>query len=201
MLTLAQRRTFEFIKQFMAAHDYAPTAAEIAQGIGINSRGVVHRNLKALAKAGCIQLTPNRHRNIRLLTTNMASPKSLLPLLGEIAAGQPIEAVEQHEAIDVANIFLGDERFALRVKGDSMIDEGIFDGDLVVCTRAEQAQNGQIVVALIDQHEATLKRFQRGPSDMITLHPANANHQAQVYPSHKVQIQGLYIGLLRIQAP
>ena len=200
MLTLAQRRTFEFIRQFMLAHDYAPTAAEIAQGIGIHSRGVVHRNLKALAKFGCIQLTPNRHRNICLLTSNLSTPRATLPLLGVIAAGQPIEVIEQHETIDVANIFLGNEHFALRVKGDSMIEEGIFDGDLVVCKRTEQAKNRQIVVALIDSHEATLKRFQHGPTGMVTLLPANENLKPQVYPAHKVQIQGLYIGLLRIQS-
>ena len=140
MLTLSQRKTHEFIQKFISKHDYAPTAAEIAEGIKIKSRGVVHRYLKALAAAGHIALTPNRHRNIRLLDAFDSS--AALPLVGVIAAGRPIEAIEQNETVDLAALFAGGDRYALKVKGDSMIDEGIFDGDIVICQKANTAANG-----------------------------------------------------------
>lgn len=191
MLTLAQRKTEEFIRKFFKEHNYAPTASEIAEGIGIKSRGVVHRYLKALEDAGRIALTPKRHRNIRLSDTGS------LPLLGAIAAGQPIEAIPQQESIDVASIFVGANRFALKVKGDSMVDEGILDGDIVICEKRETADNGQIVVALIDREEATLKRLQCNLDKTVTLHPANSALKPMVYPASRVAIQGIYIGLVR----
>ena len=194
MLTLSQRKTYEFVKKYVQGNDYAPTVAEIATGIGIKSRGVVHRYLKALEEKGYIHLLPKRHRNIRLLKHN---PLGSIPLVGAIAAGQPIEAIEQNEAVEVAAIFLGADRYALRVKGDSMINEGIFDGDIVVCERRETADDGQIVVALIDHEEATLKRLYHNADDTITLLPANPAHQPMVYPAKRVMIQGIYIGLLR----
>lgn len=199
MLTLAQRKTEEFIRKFFAEKGYAPTASEIAEGIGIKSRGVVHRYLKALAEAGRIALTPKRHRNIKLLEPiqELFSGMGSLPLLGSIAAGRPIEAVQQNETIDVASIFLGANRYALIVKGDSMIDEGILDGDIVVCQKSETANDGQIVVALIDQEEATLKRLQRNVDATVTLHPANSKLKPMIYPSERVTIQGIYIGLVR----
>ncbi|PHQ80592.1 MAG: repressor LexA [Coxiella sp. (in: Bacteria)] len=194
MLTLGQRRTYDFIKKFMKQHDYAPTAAEIAAGTGIKSRGVVHRYLKALVAAQKIELMPKRHRNISLVDPMKMSIG--LPLLGAIAAGQPIEAFEDADPIDIAKIFLGEGRYALTVRGDSMIEEGIFDGDIVVCEHADSADNGQIVVALIDNQEATLKRFER-TKDQITLHPANEHLQPMVFEPHRVTIQGIFVGLLR----
>ena len=194
MLTLSQRKTYEFIQRFFVSHAYSPTAAEIAQGIGIQSRGVVHRYLKALENAGMIALLPKRHRNIQL----SAAPSSQsLPLVGTIAAGRPIEAIEQQEVVDVTSIFLGPNRYALKVAGDSMIEEGIFDGDIVVCERSQTAQHGQIVVALIDYQQATLKRLHYNSDHTITLQPANPTHQPMVYAAHRVEVQGIYVGLLR----
>ncbi len=195
MLTLSQRRTHEFIKVYFAEHGCSPTAAEIAKGIGIKSRGVVHRYLKALAQAGHIALTPHRHRNITL--QELFTEPTCLPLVGTIAAGCPIEAIPQEESIDVANIFLGANRYALKVKGDSMIDEGIFDGDVVICEKCDTADDGQIVVALVDQAEATLKRLQRNADNTITLHPANPQLKPMIYSADRITIQGIYIGLLR----
>lgn len=197
MLTLGQRRTYDFIKKFLAEHDYAPTAAEIAAGTGIKSRGVVHRYLKALEAAGKIHLTPKRHRNISLIdeaTTVFGSP---LPLIGAIAAGSPIQAIEDADPIDLSKIFLGENRYALTVKGDSMINEGIFDGDIVVCEQADQAQSGQIVVAIIDNEEATLKRLEKTTDGRVILHPANEQLQPMVFDAHRISIQGIYVGLLR----
>ena len=200
MLTLAQQKTEAFIRAFFKKHNYAPTASEIAEGIGIKSRGVVHRYLKALAEAGRIALTPKRHRNIRLLEPCLLEGSNMttaLPLMGSIAAGQPIEAIPQADSIDVAAIFTGPNRYALKVKGDSMIDEGIFDGDVVICQKSDTAENGQIVVALIDREEATLKRLERNRDKTITLHPANPTLKPMVYCAERVIIQGIYIGLIR----
>lgn len=195
MLTRGQNRTLSFIRNFIHSNKYSPTAAEVAEGIGIKSRGVAHRYLKALAKLGCIELRPNCHRNIRLVEVERC--KNTLPLVGVIAAGQPIEAIEQRESIDVAALFLGEQRYALRVKGDSMVEEGIFNGDIVICEQANQAENGQIVVALIDGCEATLKKIFYKNDGSIMLVPANASLQPVTYAATKIQIQGIYIGLLR----
>jgi repressor LexA len=195
MLTIAEQKTYQFIKKYMAAYHHSPTTAEIAEGIGIISRGVVHRYLRALEKKGFIQLLPKRHRNIVL---KELQEQRGIPLVGCIAAGSPIEAVEQNETIDVVSIFLGQDRFALKVKGDSMLEDGIFDGDIIICERAQGAADGQIVVALIDKQEATLKRLYRNNDRTVTLLPANPQHQAQTYDSERVEIQGLYIGLLRL---
>lgn len=194
MLTRTQQKTYNFIQSYIDEHGLAPTAAEIAEGIGIKSRGVVHRYVKALESAGLIDLVPNRHRNIRLHT---AANDNTLPLVGKIAAGSPIEAVQDNETVDVANIFLGDNRYALKVQGDSMIDEGIFDGDIVVCEQSDTARDGQIVVALIDENEATLKRFKRTVDGRISLIPANINLQPMLYTADRVKVQGVYVGLLR----
>ncbi len=195
MLTAAQHKTYRFIKSFLVAHGYAPSTQEIAQGIQIKSRGVVHRYLQALAKAGLITLKPKRRRNIELVNKTTSFR---LPLLGKIAAGQPIEAIAQEETLDLAATLLGPNRFALRVKGESMNNEGIFDGDIVICERSAIAQNGQIIVALIDNEQATLKRLQYNSGQTITLLPANSQHQPQTYAAERVKIQGIFVGLLRM---
>lgn len=198
MLTLGQHRVYMFIKSYIERYDYAPTTAEIAEGIGIQSRGVVHRYLKTLQEAQYIRLLPNKRRNIELLDRAVQGKPKTLPLLGRIAAGEPIEAIDGEESINVTETFLSPDRYALRVKGDSMIDEGIYDGDIIICQQTNHADNGQIVVALIDQHEATLKRLQKNNDATISLIPANPKHRIQIYPSHRVTIQGVFLGLLRL---
>ena len=192
MLTEKQHQTFEFIKKYMAQFGYAPTTAEIAMGISIKSRGVVYRYLQNLVSLDLIELVPGRKRNIKIKSSNK------LPLLGKIAAGLPIEAIEKKEEIDVLKFFVGEGRYALEVSGDSMIDEGIFDGDIVVCEKANMAPNNTIVVALIDNEQATLKTIENHNNGYVTLHPANEKHIPQIYKAERVQIQGVFIGLLRI---
>lgn len=205
MLTLSQNKTLTFIKDFVAKYSYAPTMAEIAKGIGIKSRGVVHRYVHALEEHGLIHLVPGRHRNIQLLEDDdsdggggQVHQEMSLPLLGCIAAGRPIEAIAHQERLDLSGLMLGDNRYALQVKGDSMIEEGIFDGDIVICEHSQTARNGEIVVALIDNQEATLKRLQRNPDNSITLIPANARLSPMVYEASRVMVQGIFIGLLRL---
>ncbi len=194
MLTVSEQKTYQFVKDYLGNNQHPPTTAEIARGIGIVSRGVVHRYLKALQAKGYIKLTPNRHRNIILIEHREGS----IPLMGCIAAGNPIEAVEDNETIDVASMFIGKNRFALRVKGDSMIDEGIHDGDIIICESAVTADDGQIVVALIDQQEATLKRLYHNNDRTLSLLPSNPQHKPQIYSSDRVEVQGIYVGLLRV---
>ena len=198
MLTLAQRRTYQFIQKFFAEHGYAPTTAEIALGTGIKSKGVAHRYVQALVAAGLLDRIPNRRRNLLLTAKSETQSTHTIPLVGAIAAGSPIEAIPEQECLDVQSLLGGPERYALRVKGDSMVNEGIFDGDIVICERCETAVDGAIVVALIDGQDATLKRLRRNDDDTITLLPANAHLSPLVYTAARVQIQGRFIGLLRL---
>ncbi|OGT31471.1 MAG: repressor LexA [Gammaproteobacteria bacterium RIFCSPHIGHO2_12_FULL_35_23] len=197
MLTRKSKQTFDFIKYFIDKQNLSPTMAEIAKGIGVKSRGVAYRYVQHLVKEGLISLVPGRHRNIELLMPNLDEK---IPLLGIIAAGKPIEAVSIPETVDVACLLLGANRYALKVKGDSMVDEGILDGDLVICEHAKTAHNGEIVVALLDNEAVTLKRFYNNEDGTITLKPANALLQAINYPATRITIQGVMIGLLRLSA-
>ncbi len=199
MLTPQQSRTLDFIKEFMANKAFAPTTGEIAKGIGIASRGVVHRYLTALAREKYIELIPNRRRNIALLEV-AANQSFQLPLYGKIAAGCPIEAVQMMDTLDVAGAFLGSKNYALLVQGDSMIDEGILHGDYVIIDPSHSAKNGDIVVALVDGQEATLKRvkYYSGEPQRVTLVPANEHLKPIDYDSRRVQIQGVFRGLLRL---
>ena len=198
MLTLSQTKVFHFIKAYVAQHQYAPTVAEIAQEIGIRSRGVAYRYVKALVEEGYIALEEGKKRNIRLLEkASKFEGRFSLPLLGKIAAGMPIEAIVDEDTVDITNMFLTQGRYVLRVQGDSMMDEGILDGDLIICHQTDKAREGQIVVALIDKEHATLKRLSLKNPGFVTLIPANPSHQAQTYLSTRVDIQGVYVGLLR----
>lgn len=196
MLTMKQNRAYQFICDYFEKNNYAPTVTEMAEALGIRSRGVAYRYIKALAQANLIEVIPNKHRNIRL--KRQPKDHSDIPLLGRIAAGQPIEAITQDETIRISDIFVGADRYALQVVGDSMIDEGIFDGDIVICQHSDQARSGQIVVAVVDQDHATLKRIRYHSDNQIALIPANAQHHPQLYPSNRVTVQGIFIGLLRI---
>ncbi len=195
-LTKSTQRTFQFIKTYIQEHQIAPTEAEIAEGIGIKSRGVVHRYVHALAEAGLLGVIPGRKRNIRL-AQSIQQPHGI-PLEGLIAAGKPIETYADRDIIDIASLFVGNQRYALKVRGDSMIEEGIFDGDIVICEHTQQARNGDIVVALIDDDQATLKRFQLNTDDTVTLFPANSTMPPMIYPTNRVKIQGRYVGLIRV---
>lgn len=197
MLTDTERKTFQFINQFIKTHGYAPKFPEIAKGIGIKSTGVVHRYIKALIDKGLIDYTPHRHRGIRLLEeANTTS----IPLLGKIAAGKPIEAIPDQQAIDLVGIFSGKNLYALKVQGDSMIDEGILDGDTVICSPSDSANDGDIVVALIDQQEVTLKKVKLNKNNhTVTLVPANTTLTPITYSAERITIQGVFKGLVRFE--
>lgn len=194
MLTDSQRKTLQFIRHYVASHGYAPKLQEIAEGIGISSRGVAHRYVQALIDGGYIEASSGRHRGIRLLDDET---ETRLPLLGKIAAGMPIEAIEGQDEINLADFFMGPGRFALKVQGDSMVEAGILDGDIAIIRQQNQAHNGDIVVALIDNLEATLKTFKRLANGQIQLIPANAQLSTMLYDPRRVQIQGILVGSMR----
>lgn len=199
MLTRREQNTLDFIREFIQEKGYAPTMAEIAVGLGIRSKGVVHRYVKSLEEAKQLNIIPNRRRNIQLinLKLNHVASNNEIPLLGKIAAGRPIEAIVDDRTVDL-NHLTGDDRYALKVVGDSMIEDGIYDGDLVICEKSETAPNGAIVVALIDQQCATLKRLYRNADNTVTLKPANAEYLPLIYESSRVDIQGIFVGLVRM---
>ncbi|CAN5343909.1 transcriptional repressor LexA [soil metagenome] len=198
ILNDSQRKTYSFIQHYVAEHGYAPKLPEIAKGIGIRSTGVVHRYVQALVAAGLIEIIPHRHRGIQL-THNPADKAAGFPLLGNISAGKPIEAITQPEQLNLTELFsLNANLYALTVKGDSMIDEGILDGDKVICEQRNTARDGEIVVALIDQQEATLKRIKYNPDGSISLIAANPNYPPMTYSMDRVIIQGIFRGLIRV---
>ncbi len=194
MLSERQQDTYRFIRDYIARHGRAPLLQEIAAGLGIHSKGVIHRYVQALEDEGLIALQPGRHRGIQLCDTEA---QNTLPLLGRIAAGQPIEAIAGQDEINLADFFLGDNRFVLQVRGDSMIEAGILDGDMVVVERCERANDGDIIVALIDCEEATLKRLQHEHDGSITLKPANSTMSPMHYAATRVTIQGRLVGQMR----
>ena len=199
MLTDRQEATYRFIRDYHVRRGRAPTLTEIADGIGIRSKGVVHRYLKALADAGLIELERGRHRGIRLtdhLTEGPSTPFTL-PLVGKIAAGQPIEAIPDHTTVDLTAFFMGPNRFVLKVQGDSMINAGILEGDMVIVEQRQHAINGDIVVALIDNDEATLKFLQKNKDGTISLLPANDTLRPMIFSAERIQIQGVVVGQMR----
>jgi len=196
-LTDKQRLTLNFIERYVARHSVSPKLQEIAEGIGIHSRGVAHRYVQALIDNDFIAMDSGRHRGIRLLKPNSHHIDSVLPLLGRIAAGKPIEAIPGEDQIDLQDFF-GHNNFAVRVQGDSMIEAGIMDGDTAIIEFRETANDGDIVVALIDETETTLKRFKRShKGQYIKLIPANKDMEEMVYEASRVRIQGVLIGQLR----
>jgi repressor LexA len=189
-LTDRQQQTYDFLRDYLLRNGVAPKLREIADHLGIRSRGTVHRYLGALAEAGLIRIEAERARGIRLLENEKSSSrKFILPLVGRIAAGQPIEAISE--------FFIRPNRFVLKVSGDSMIEAGILDGDMVVVEQAATARDGEIVVALIDREEATLKLLSRNGDGSITLVPANSNLSPMRYSAKRVQIQGVVVGQFR----
>lgn len=193
MLTPREQDTYRFIHQYLLRHGHAPLLREIAEDIGITSQGAVHKYLQALEQKGMITFTEG-HRGIQL--TKKVRP-GRLPLLGRIAAGKPIEAIVDEEDINLLDFFMGPNRFVLRVQGDSMIEAGIMDKDMVIVEKRDRASNGDIVVALIDSQEATLKTLKHNKDRTLTLVPANAKLKPLTYSADRVAIQGVVIGQMR----
>ena len=195
-----QRDLVEFVSQFMQKNGYAPTLAEICDGLGLRSPATVHEHIANLIRKGVLKKTEGVRRGIEVIYQRAMVwiPVGVeLPLIGRIAAGQPIEAIDDPSStITVPPDLVGKKRsFVLQVKGNSMIEAAILDGDFVVCESADTADNGEIVVALLnDGNFTTLKRFFR-ETDHIRLEPANSTMNPIIV--REVQIQGKVIGVIR----
>ena len=198
-VTAKQQRVFEFIRRYIESNQEAPTIAEIGRQFQMSSSASVHAILIALEREGLIKRIPNVSRGIQIIEQETTGDETNdIPLLGTVAAGQPIEAILSHDAVSVPKDMQGRGRtFALRVRGDSMIDENIQDGDIIVVASQKTADNGQVVVALIDGNYATVKKFYREP-DFIRLEPANPQFKPIfVKTPERIQIQGIVRGLIR----
>ncbi|MBI2623549.1 MAG: transcriptional repressor LexA [Candidatus Liptonbacteria bacterium] len=196
MLTPRQKQISDFVKKTIEKNDVAPSEREIAKHFRI-SASTAHEHLETLRGKGYLQKAPRRARAVTVTDPEMELVR--VPLLGRIAAGQPIEAIQEKETIAVpkSKIPSSSEVYALRVVGDSMVDENINDGDIVLVQQQDTAENGQKVVALIDNHEATLKKFykERG---YIRLQPANKNMEPLIFRNGRdVSIQGIVLDIIR----
>jgi repressor LexA len=197
-LTRRQKQVYDFISGFVDTHGYSPSFDEIAEGLGLSSLATVHKHITNLEEKQLLRRDYNRARSIDLLkpkgrmklSLEVAAESSLtLPLLGRIAAGRPLEAVENPESISLGDFTRSRDIYVLQVKGESMQDEAILDGDYVLVEKADTARDGEIVVALVDGTDATLKRIYR-EGETIRLQPSNAAMQPIMVPARSVKVQG-----------
>ena len=199
MLTEREQDTLEFIRHYIDEHGRSPLVSEIAEGLGIRSQGTTHRYIQALVDAGLLERYVGRTRGLRL--TEQPEMHALepitLPVMGKIAAGRLIEAVADESEIDLGQMFTGKGRFVLKVNGDSMIDKAIMSGDYVVVQSQSTARHGDIVVALVDGFDATLKTLLLNNDGTVTLMPANVNYEPVTLPAERVRVQGVVVGQLR----
>jgi repressor LexA len=199
-LTKRQREILDFIESFIQTSGYSPSFEEIADFFGYRSLATVHEHLSNLERKGYIRRNYNESRSVEPLES--ARPRAVaagLPLLGLVAAGAPIEAIEDSEVISVPEDMLSGTgpHYVLRVRGDSMIDDQIRDGDCVVVDGREAAENGEMVIALVAGESATVKRYYRENDGRIRLQPANEHHAPLYYGEDEVQVRGVVVGVIR----
>ncbi|NIM28733.1 MAG: transcriptional repressor LexA [Gammaproteobacteria bacterium] len=195
-LTRRQQAILEHLRARRDGDTHPPTLDELCRALGLRSRGSLHKHIQALVEAGYIEPMSGKQRGVRLRADD-PDRIGTLPLLGRIAAGRPIEALENPEDLQVPGRLRGRGRcYVLQVCGDSMIDAGILDGDWVVVEQRDHARDGEIVVALIDGEEATLKRIEQTPGACI-LHAANPALAPLSYAPERVRIQGVVVGQMR----
>ncbi len=196
-LTKRQREVLDYLNDFIQQHGYAPSLEEIGRRFGLSSLATVHKHLTNLQEKGFIKRAWNRSRSVEMVPTRTGGRAIELPLLGYVAAGSPIEAVAGTEAIAVPENLVGKrDSYVLRVKGDSMIDEQIRDGDYVIVEDRRSAENGEMVIAMLHGSDVTLKKLYR-EQGRIRLQPANPAIQPIVASPDDVQIQGVVVGVMR----
>lgn len=198
-LTKRQSQILEYLQQHINTHSYAPSFEEIAEQFGFQSLATVHEHLTNLERKGYIRREFNESRAIQVMPPRGTAPATEIPLMGKVAAGLPIESIMHDESIAVPDGMLPRRgpNYALQVQGDSMIDEHILDGDFVVVHGRDAAENGEMVIALVNGSEATVKTFYRESGGWIRLQPANAEMQPLRYQERDVLIQGVVVGVIR----
>ncbi len=195
-LTRTQQKVYEYLRDNADTFEYPLTLAELCTRLGLSSRGSLHKHIQALIREGLVEPMGHKQRGIRLISTVLDREEGI-PFAGRIAAGRPIEAVEQRERMQVPPSLCGNRPcYVLEVCGDSMRDVGIMNGDYLVVEQRDHARNGEFVVALIDGDEATLKRIEQRP-DRVVLHPENAAWKPMEYRPDQVRIQGVVVGQMR----
>jgi repressor LexA len=203
-LTKRQKEVLDFLVTFMNKHGYSPSFEEIARSLKLTSLATVHKHITTLERKGFVRRGYNQSRSIEV----MQLPKQVreqvherhtveLPLMGRIAAGRPLEAVEEHETLSLGDFARSDKTFVLQVRGSSMIEDHIMSGDYVVVEPTQVANPGEIVVALVGNDEATLKRYYRESGGKVRLQPANTEMSPIILPAGEVKIQGRVVGVLR----
>lgn len=200
MLTRKQQQVLEFIRNYMSEHQQSPTEAEIATGIGIKSRGVAHRYVAAIEKAGYIKTITGKRRNIRL-RHNYKNQVLGLPLLGKLANNSPIKAAQQEDILNLDTQLLKPNRFLLQITGNFLQHCGIFNGDFIVCELKNTANNNDIVIAIIEGKTASLKSFQWNGDGTISLSDPYVNSNIEIYPPEAVKIHAVYKALFRMSDP
>ena len=196
-LTKRQREILDYLNEFIQQHGYAPSLEEIGARFSLSSLATVHKHLTHLQEKGFIRRAWNRSRSVELMPSRTGGRAVELPMLGYVAAGVPIEAVAGTETIAVPEDLVGRrETYVLRVKGDSMIDEQIRDGDFVIVEDRKTADNGEMVIALVGGLDVTLKKFYR-ENGRVRLQPANPAMQPMIMDASLVQLQGVVVGVMR----
>jgi len=197
-LTKRQKQMVDYLENYIEENGYAPTLAEVGQYFGLSSLATVHKHLRNLESKGFIRRTHNHSRALEIAgKTNGSAAARELPLLGQVAAGAPIDAIDGNDTISVPEQFVRrDNTFCLRVKGESMVDEGIRDGDYIIVEGRDAANQGETVVALIGD-EATVKKYYRETDGRIRLQPANPSMEPIYLPEDGLQIRGVVVGLMR----
>jgi repressor LexA len=196
-LTKRQREILDFLNEFIQQHGYAPSLEEIGRRFSLSSLATVHKHLTNLQEKGFIKRAWNRSRSVELVPTRVGGRAVELPMLGFVAAGLPIEAVASAESISVPEDLVGKrDTYVLRVRGDSMIDEQIRDGDYVIIEDRKSADNGEMVIALLGGSDVTLKKVYQ-ENGHVRLQPANPAMQPLMVPADNVQIQGVVVGVMR----
>ena len=197
-LTKRQKQILDYIRSFIDDQGYAPSFEEIAEAFGYSSLATVHEHLTNLERKGYIRKSFNESRSIELPLDDR-EPAIPLPLLGTVAAGHPIEAIEVQETLSVPPDMVrpGADNFVLRVSGDSMIEEHIQDGDYIVVSAQTTAPNGEMVVALVGNESATVKKLYREPGNRVRLQPANETMKPIIEPADNVSVQGVVVGVIR----
>ena len=205
-LTRRQKDVLDFIAGFIQEHGYSPSYEEIAAGLELASLATVHKHISALTSKGYLRRSFNQSRSVEVAPKFFEEtqarparpvPRVEVPLAGRIAAGAPVETFEDREVLSFSD-FAGDkDTYALQVRGDSMIEDHILDGDYVLVERTADVRDGDVVVALVDGVETTLKRFFREPGGKIRLQPANPEMEPIIVPATRVQIQGRLLAVLR----
>jgi repressor LexA len=201
MLTKRQKEFVDYLDGYIIKQGYAPTFEEIGRHFGLSSLATIHKHLTNLEKKGLIRRKWNRSRALEIVPRERRVSALELPLLGRVAAGAPIEALEHPDTIAVPEELVGrGETFVLRVRGSSMIKEGILDGDYIVVESRAQADNGDTVVALV-QGDATVKRFYREKAGMVRLQPANDQMKPILARAADVEIRGVVVAVMRKYLP